>query len=100
MLSNLEYFILTLLQTGISTPYDLMSKAGISLGSSIPVLRRLLKRKLVIRSEHGTRGARRFIVLHSGRTILKEELAAQLKAHPTDLESMLRLACVAWMKKP
>jgi DNA-binding PadR family transcriptional regulator len=37
----LDYFILSQLERGLETPYDLMRRAGVSLGASVPALRRL-----------------------------------------------------------
>ena len=99
MLSNLEYFILTLVDSGINTPYDLMAKAGISVGSSLPALRRLEKGESIKASSAGARGAVRFTILPYGKEQLSTELANQLKSHPSDLESMLRLVCLAWFNQ-
>jgi len=99
MLSNLEYFILTLVETGIKTPYELMTRAGVSLGSSIPALRRLKSLKLVSESKAGSRRAKQFSVLKDGTEVLTAELVEHLRSNPTDLESMLRIAWLAWMKK-
>ena len=47
MKSNLEIFLLALVQADVRTPYDMMSKAGVSLGSSLPALNRLVAAGLV-----------------------------------------------------
>ena len=43
----LEHFILSQLERGLETPYDLMRRAGVSLGASVPALRRLSAAGLV-----------------------------------------------------
>ena len=97
MRSNLELFILALVEKGLTTPYQLMTKAGISLGSSLPALRRLREAELISQSKTMARGAKKFTILPAGRKALVEGLKNQLSSHPTDLESMLRIACLASM---
>jgi DNA-binding PadR family transcriptional regulator len=43
----LDLFVLTMLDRGVSTPYDLQHQAGLSQGAAIPALRRLTRAKLV-----------------------------------------------------
>ena len=49
--SILDSYILSLLERGLETPYELQRQGGLSLGASTPALRRLLKAKLVTRDE-------------------------------------------------
>jgi DNA-binding PadR family transcriptional regulator len=97
MRSNLELFILALVKEGLATPYQLMARAGISLGGSLPALRRLREADLISESKTMARRAKKFTILPAGRKALVEGLKDQLSSHPTDLESMLRIACLAWM---
>ena len=50
-LSVLDAFILSLLDRGLETPYDLQRQGGLSLGASTPELLRLVKAELVKRAE-------------------------------------------------
>jgi DNA-binding PadR family transcriptional regulator len=50
-LSVLDAFILSLLDRGLETPYDLQRQGGLSLGASTPALRRLVKADLIERAE-------------------------------------------------
>ena len=45
--TDLDLFVLALVNRGMRTPYDLKVDAGISRGASIPVLNRLLEQNLV-----------------------------------------------------
>jgi DNA-binding PadR family transcriptional regulator len=47
MNTSLELFVLAMLQQGLATPYELKTKAGLSLGSTVPALARLEKDALV-----------------------------------------------------
>jgi hypothetical protein len=99
MLPNLEFFILALVESGMTTSYDLMAKAGISVGSSLPILKHLERSNLIKRFPVGARKAVRFTILEAGMDLLSNELEQQLEARFSDLDSTLRLACLAWMKK-
>ena len=41
MSTSLELFVLAMVRRGLATPYELKTKAGLSLGSTVPVLARL-----------------------------------------------------------
>jgi hypothetical protein len=45
--TDLDLFILALVQAGLATTYDLKSKAGLSVGSTAPVLARLEEAGLI-----------------------------------------------------
>ena len=49
-LSVLDLFVLSLFDRGLETPYDLQRQAGVSLGSSVPALRRLEAAGLIKKS--------------------------------------------------
>lgn len=56
--SVLDIFILSLLDHGYETTYDLQRQAGLSLGSTVPAVRRLEVKRLITRQETATSGAR------------------------------------------
>jgi DNA-binding PadR family transcriptional regulator len=95
--SNLELFVLALVQSGHSTPYELKTKAGLSLGSTVPVLARLEKDLLVKASEPGLRRSRKYSITAKGAKVLAQGWAEQLATRPNDIDSILRIACLAWL---
>jgi hypothetical protein len=75
----------------------LKTKAGLSLGSTVPVLARLEKDALVKASEEGARRSRRFSITAKGTKALAQGWPEQLATEHTDLDSILRVACLAWL---
>ena len=53
--TDLELFVLALIDSGISTPYQFQKAAGLSPGATIPVLQRLLNAEFVREGEPGAR---------------------------------------------
>jgi DNA-binding PadR family transcriptional regulator len=99
MRSTLELLLLSLLQDGIATPYELKSRADISLGSSIPALARLEADGLIEASDPQPRRSRRFTLKTKGRTALKKDWSEHLQSSTTDVESILRIAYLAFLNK-
>jgi DNA-binding PadR family transcriptional regulator len=97
MRSNLELFVLALVQGGHSTPYELKTRAGLSLGSTVPVLARLEKDTLVKASEPGLRRSRKYSITAKGAKVLTQGWAEQLATRPNDVDSILRIAFLAWL---
>ena len=95
--SNLELFVLAMVQRGLATPYDLRMKAGLSLGSTVPVLARLMSEDLIKASELGSRRSRRFSITVKGTKALNQGWEEHLGTRPTDLDSILRIAYLAWL---
>jgi DNA-binding PadR family transcriptional regulator len=95
--SNLETFLLALIEAGVRTPYDMMSKAGVSLGSSLPALNRLSKAGLLQVSPGPARRIRVFTPTEKGLEALERERQNQLKSTPHDLDSILRTASLVWV---
>jgi DNA-binding PadR family transcriptional regulator len=93
MNTSLELFILAMVQQGLATPYELKTKAGLSLGSTVPALARLEKDALV----EGARRSRKFSITAKGTKALTRGWAEQLATEHTDLDSILRVACLAWL---
>ncbi len=97
MRTSLELFVLTMVQQGLATPHELKAKAGLSLGSTVPVLARLEKDALIKGSEEGARRSRRFSITTKGAKALTDGLSVQLESSPKDIDSILRIAYLAWM---
>jgi DNA-binding PadR family transcriptional regulator len=95
--SDLELFILALVQRNCATPYDLKSQAGISVGSSAPVLERLEKSGLIKGSSPGVRDRRQFSMTKLGQKVLESEWQALLATRPTDPDAILRITYLAWV---
>jgi DNA-binding PadR family transcriptional regulator len=98
--STLELFILSCVDRGIATPYDLQRLAGLSLGATNPALKRLTKAGLLRRSagKSATRRPRHDYALtdegkKAARVGWKDYLTAS--AAPTDIDSLLRIYAMA-----
>jgi DNA-binding PadR family transcriptional regulator len=97
--SVLELFILSLLDRGLQTAYDLQHQAGISLGSSTPALQRLAVAGL-IKKDAVTGTSRRprhcYRLTAAGRKLARTGWIDRLKdPAPNDLEAVLRLLDMA-----
>src|SRR5271169_6842087 len=98
MVRTLDLFLLTLVRDGIRTPYEWQARADVSLGASLPAVKRLLEGRLVTEAEKGSRGRREFHITRTGRRALDNIdffIEQTLDERPEDLESVLRLACMA-----
>jgi DNA-binding PadR family transcriptional regulator len=96
MSTSLELFILAMVQQGLATPYELKTKASLSLGSTVPALARLEVSGLVEASEEGARRSRKFTITARGAKTLAQRWEEQLAEDHTDLDSILRVAFLAW----
>ena len=54
--TDLVVFVLALIETGVSTPYEMQKMAGLSQGATIPVLQKLLEADLVRQLKTGPSG--------------------------------------------
>ena len=94
--ADLELFVLALIESGVSTPYEFQKFAGISQGASIPVLRRLIGGGLVRPKKAGARGRIAHQITPPGRKTLKDGWRALVDDEPSgDLETDLRVALLA-----
>jgi DNA-binding PadR family transcriptional regulator len=94
--SDLDLFVLALIDSGVSTPYELQKAAGLSPGATIPVLRRLLAGGLVLPGKPGPRGRTGHRVTAEGRRRLKSGWRELVAAAPSgDLDADLRVALLA-----
>lgn len=95
---DLDLFVLALVQSGMATTYDLKSKAGLSVGSTSPILARLEQAGLLEapKAERG-RGVRRFSITKEGRKHLSAGWEELLQRRPTDIDEILRITYITWV---
>lgn len=98
--SSLELFILSCIDRGLETPYDLQRQAGLSLGATNPALKRLIKAGLLKRStgKSPTRRPRhQYILTPDGRILARNGWKEFLKdpGSPPDIDSILRILDLA-----
>ena len=97
--SVLDLFILSLLDRGLQTPYDLNRQGGLSLGSTIPALRRLKGAGLVrtLKPMGVSKRPRHSYQLSAlGRTRVQNDWKTYLKSpRQIDLDAVLRVADMA-----
>jgi DNA-binding PadR family transcriptional regulator len=96
----IDVFILSMLDRGAQSAYDLLRIAGVSLGASTPSLARLLDLKFVTRAEasSGTKRVRyAFRLTASGRNATRNGWKDLLTSGSTslDLDSTLRIVDIA-----
>jgi len=94
--TELDLFVLALVQRGCATPYDFKSQAGISVGSSAPVLARLEKSGYLKGSDPGVRARRQFSITKAGTKTLDSGWRRLLASRPTDPDATLRITYLAW----
>jgi DNA-binding PadR family transcriptional regulator len=95
-LTELDLFVLALVQRGCATPYDFKSRAGISVGSSAPILARLEESGFIAGPKPGVRNRRAFSITNSGRNALGAGWKTLLSSRPIDPDAILRIAYLAW----
>lgn len=92
--SLLDAYILSLFDRGFETAYDLQTHGGISLGSSVPALKRMESSGLIERkasANNGKRSRYAFSLTEEGRQIVQRCWASLLATPPPgDLDSVLR----------
>jgi len=92
----LDLFILSLLDRGLETPYDLQRQGGLSLGSTVPALRRLVATGLIRKKTSGVGLSKRprhcYQLKKPGLMLVKNGWRIHLKTpNQQDLESVLRI---------
>lgn len=99
-LSILDLFLLSMIDRGAQSPYELQRTAGVSQGAAVPSLRRLLAAKLVTRKDGiaaTNRPRHEYHLTPEG----KKEARSGWKAHfqetssGSDLDSLLRIVDIA-----
>jgi DNA-binding PadR family transcriptional regulator len=94
--TDLDLFVLALIDSGVSTPYELQKAAGLSQGATIPALQRLLDARLVRQGKTGARGRTDYQATAAGKKLLKEGWLALIEEGPSgDADSDLRVALLA-----
>jgi len=95
---DLDLFVLALIDSGISTPYEFQKAAGLSPGATIPALQRLLKARCVRPGKPGSRGKTNHQITPAGKKFLKDGWRILLEDGPSgDLDADLRVALlVLW----
>jgi DNA-binding PadR family transcriptional regulator len=99
-LRPLEMFLLELVRGGLITPYDWQAKGRVSLGASLPAARRLVKEGLLRKVKKGPHGRHEFGLTDKSWDELDdlERYVKDASDQPFgDLESVVRLACLAMM---
>jgi len=96
--SDLDLFVMALIDSGISTPYDFQKSAGLSPGATIPALQRLLEAGSVRQGKPGSRGRTDYSITSAGRKFLKSGWRILIEDGPSgDLDADLRVALlVLW----
>jgi DNA-binding MarR family transcriptional regulator len=100
-LNPLQLFLLVLVEFGLATPYDLLSKAGLGAGLTSPALKRL-KEARMLNSKPGPRNRVRYDITEKGRKTLRETLEVGpppfWQQGQTDVfESLPRGVILAWL---
>lgn len=95
----LDLFILSVLDRGLETPYDLNRQGGLSLGSTVPALRRLATAGLV-RKNAAVGSSKRprhwFQLSAAGRKLARGGwIPLLMDQPPSDFDAVLRLADMA-----
>ena len=93
---DLDLFVLALVDSGVSTPYELQRAAGLSPGATIPALRRMVARGLVLAGKAGIRGRMTHKLTAAGRQLLKDGWRELILDGPScDFDADLRVALLA-----
>jgi DNA-binding PadR family transcriptional regulator len=94
--TDLDLFVLALIDAGVSTPYELQKAAGLSQGATIPALQRLLDAGFLRQGKPGPRGRTDYRVTATGKRLLKDGWLPLIEAGPKgDADSDLRVALLA-----
>ncbi len=94
--TDLDLFILALIDGGVSTPYELQKAAGLSQGATIPALHRLLEARFVRQGKPGARGRADYKATAAGEKLVRHGWLPLIEAGPSgDLDSDLRVALLA-----
>ena len=94
--SDLDLFVLALVEEGVSTPYRMQVDAGLSQGATIPTLRRLVAAKWIRQSRPGSRGRMEYRITAAGRRRLGNGWRELIDFGPVgDLDTDLRAALLA-----
>jgi DNA-binding PadR family transcriptional regulator len=94
--TDLDLFVLALIDGGVSTPYELQKAAGLSQGATNPALQRLLDAGFLRQGKPGRRGRTDYRVTATGKRLLKNGWLPLIEAGPSgDADADLRVALLA-----
>ena len=94
--TDLDLFVLALIDSKVSTLYELQKAAGLSQGATIPALQRLLDARLVRQGKPGARGRTDYQATAAGKRLMKNGWLALIEEGPSgDIDSDLRVALLA-----
>lgn len=94
--TDLDLFVLALIDGGVATPYELRQHAGLSPGATIPALERLLQSGMVRQGKPGSRGRVEYRMTRTGAKGLATGWGGLVAEGPTgDLDVDLRVALLA-----
>ena len=93
-LTDQDLLMLALVRLNLGTAYDLKAKAGISVGSSLPVLQRLHRAGLLHLGATDARGTHRYAITAKGTQVLETQWVAWVRKRPTEVNAILRTAAL------
>lgn len=94
--TDLDLFVLALLESGISTPYELQQAASLSPGATVPALQRLVEAGYARQGNPAARGRTDHRVTAAGSRVLKTGWRSLIEDGPSgDLDADLRVALLA-----
>lgn len=94
--SDLDLFVLALIDSNVATPYALQKEAGLSPGATIPAIQRLAKAGSIRQGKPGPRGRTDYRITAVGKKQLKSGWRSLINEGPSgDLDADLRIALLA-----
>jgi len=94
--SDLDLFVLALIECGLATPYEFQIRAGLSPGATIPALRRLVAGGWASRAKPGPRGRTEHRITLAGRRHLESSWRQLIEQGASgDVDADLRVALLA-----
>lgn len=98
LLSSLDVFLLALIDSGVTTSYDMREQAGISVGASRPALQRLQRQGLVEQGKAEARNKLAFRLTrrgHHAKLTGLNHLLEESRANPSsEAESIVRIVAL------
>ena len=97
--TDLDLFILALVNEGVATAYEMKVEAGLSPGATLPAITRLHNLGYLSAGEVGARNRTQLTLSRSGRTFLKASWKTLLSGPvPSDLDSIVRIVVLGRMQ--
>ncbi|MEO6119319.1 MAG: PadR family transcriptional regulator [Terriglobales bacterium] len=97
--SSLELFLLAAIADGCATAYNLHREAGLSVGSTLPALQRMVKGGWLTVETTGGRGRMQHKLTATGRKQLgswRQSVDEALESPASDIDARLRLIALVW----